>query len=161
MAAHDCLRPPLFMSKSYHTIKMRMFTKNQTKKYSFLDEWRAILYDQHFFGVEPRRFLKMQNLAQFLKWHVTSNYTYQKVINSNMGSKMASLMVSREGGRLLRPPPWEPQNLISHGLVSQIGLSKYVSFFSFTCLIKQLSQWYGLQKTQAFEIKQIFNAKCI
>ena len=35
--------------------------------------------------------------------YVISNYSYQQVVNSNMGSNMAPLMVS--GGGPLRPPP--------------------------------------------------------
>ena len=57
--------------------------------------------------VESRNFLKNSYLTQFSKflsefWHVISNFTYQQVINSNMGSNMAPLMVSREGP--LMPP---------------------------------------------------------
>ena len=68
-----------------------------------MKEWQAILYDQHFFLVEPRIFLKISYFAQFWKfsselWHVISNYTYQQVIHSNMGSKMAPLMVFRGAG---------------------------------------------------------------
>ena len=63
----------------------------------------------NIFFVEPQNFLNISYLAQFSKflsefWHVISNYTYQQVINSNMGSNMAELMVSMGGGPL-RPPP--------------------------------------------------------
>ena len=85
-----------------------------------MDEWVEILYDTHFW-VEPQKYVKILLYYQFLKflsefWHVISNYTYQQVMNSNMGSNMAPLMVSRGGGHN-GPPPWEPQNLIGRGRV--------------------------------------------
>ena len=48
---------------------------------------------------EPRKFFKISYLAQFSKflsefWHVISNYTYQQVINSNMGSNMVPLILA-------------------------------------------------------------------
>ena len=39
-----------------------MFTKKQTKKYLFLDEWQAISCEQFFFCVEPTDFLKISSL---------------------------------------------------------------------------------------------------
>ena len=72
-----------------------------------------------FFWIEPQIFFKISYLAQFWKFlsefcYLISNYTYQQVINSIMGSNMAPLMVSMGGG-LRPPPPWEPQNLICRG----------------------------------------------
>ena len=104
-----------------------------------MDEWRAILYDQQFFWLS----LKISCLTQFWKflsefWHVISNYTYQQVINSNMGSNMAPIMVSRGGGPL-RPPvgatesdmPWEVGLTLvglSNGVIIYIGRFRYTSW---------------------------------
>ena len=50
--------------------------------------------------IEPHDIFKILYFAQFWKFlsevlHVISNYTYQQVSNSNHGSNMAPLMVSR------------------------------------------------------------------
>ena len=108
MTTHDCLWPTLFMSKSYHTIKMRMLTKKLDKKIFIFGRMVSNFVRSKLFLVEPTIVLKISYLAQFWKflsefWHVISNYTYQQVINSNMGSNMAPLMVS--GGGPLKPPP--------------------------------------------------------
>ena len=56
------------------------------------------MYNQHFFLVEPRIFLKSHISLNFGNFHLNSNYTYQQVIHSNMGSKIAPLMVFRGAG---------------------------------------------------------------
>ena len=50
-----------------------------------------------FFWVVPRNFFKISYLAPFWKflsefWRVISNYTYQQVINSNMGRVRKSMV---------------------------------------------------------------------
>ena len=61
------------------------------------------MYDQQFFFWLSLEIFKISYFAQFWKfsyelWHVISNYTYQQVIHSNMGSKIAPLMVFKGAG---------------------------------------------------------------
>ena len=99
---------PTFYVKilSYYQ-KRDVYKKTRQKNIHFWTNGKQFCMINIFF-VEPQNFLNISYLAQFSKflsefWHVISNYTYQQVINSNMGSNMAPLMVSRGG--LWGPPP--------------------------------------------------------
>ena len=99
------------MSKSYHTFKKGMFTKKLDQKIFIFGRMASNFVRSTFFWIELRNLKKISYLAQFSKfspefWHVISNYTYQQVINCNMGSNMAPLIVSMGGP--LRPPPMGP-----------------------------------------------------
>ena len=83
LPSNDCLWPPIFFLKSLHTIKMRMFTKNQTKKYPFSDEWQYFCAINIFFLWRATIFFKISYPPQFWKFlskllHVVSIFTYQQ-----------------------------------------------------------------------------------
>ena len=82
------LMTPLFISNSFHTVKMRMFTKYQRGKYSVFSTNDEPFCAIKNFIVEPQNFLKLSYLPQFWKFlsillHMISNFTYQKATNSN------------------------------------------------------------------------------
>ena len=76
---------------------------NQEKLLPHDSQWPQLL--STFFCVEPRNLLKVSYLAQFQKMlskflYVIFNYNFQQVTNSNRGSNMTPLMVSREGHKI-------------------------------------------------------------
>ena len=101
---------------------MRMFTKTRPKNTHFWTDGKQFCATL-IFWVEPKNFFKISYLAQFRKflsefYHVTSNYTFEQVINSNIGSNMAPLMVSRGAseGATESDMPWK------------VGLNRKISF---------------------------------
>ena len=103
-------RPWLPMTHSFY-VKILSYFQNEDV-YKKLDQ-KIFIFERMarnfvwspFFWVEPRNFFKISYITQFLKFlsellHVITNYTYQQVINSNLGSNMAPLIVSMGRGPL-------------------------------------------------------------
>ena len=98
---HFLCQNPIILSK------WGCLQKTRPKNIHFWTNGKQFCTIDIFFGLASK-FLKISYLAQFWIFfshflHVISNYTYHQIINSNMGSNIAPLIVS--GGGAFRPPP--------------------------------------------------------